>query len=142
MKSNPQVSLFNINNIETIHAPRKSRWTWHAEQRSISGGSKFTEQTLLMSRNAISANPEHYIFKLFLWSMPPAPLRRPKKIFRRCATRNFLGSTPPKQTIPDRILHGIRKFIVSTIAIACKPFREQKVTKKLNKLKNCAWFIK
>ena len=34
-----------------------------------------------MSRNAISANPEHYIFKLFWGSMPPDPLRRPKNIF-------------------------------------------------------------
>ena len=38
--------------------------------------------------------------------------------------------------------HGIRKFIVSTVAIVCKPFGEQRVTKKANKLKNCAWFLK
>ena len=36
---------------------------------------------VLMSRNAISANPEHYIFKLFWGNMPPEPPRRPKKIF-------------------------------------------------------------
>ena len=40
------------------------------------------------------------------------------------------------------IKHGIRKFIVSTVAIVCKPFREQRVEKKPNKLKNCAWFLK
>ena len=46
MKSNPQVNLFYINSIEIIHAPRKSGWSWHAEQRSLSGGSKLIEQTL------------------------------------------------------------------------------------------------
>ena len=46
MKSSPQVSLFNINSIEIIYAPRKSGQTWHAEQRSISGSSKLIEQTL------------------------------------------------------------------------------------------------
>ena len=34
-----------------------------------------------MSRNAISANPERYLFKIFRRSMPPDPPRRPKKIF-------------------------------------------------------------
>ena len=38
--------------------------------------------------------------------------------------------------------HGIRKVIVSTVAIVCKPFREQGVTKTPNKLMNCAWFLK
>ena len=28
------------------------------------------------------------------------------------------------------IKHGIRKFILSTVAIVCKPFREQRVAKK------------
>ena len=32
-----------------------------------------------MSRNAISANPEHYIFKIFPRSMLPGHPRRPKK---------------------------------------------------------------
>ena len=36
--------------------------------------------------------------------------------------------------------HRIGKFIVSNFAIVCKPIREQRVTKKPNKLKNCAWF--
>ena len=59
-----------------------------------------------MSRNAISANPEHYIFKIFRGSMPPDPLRRPKKIFsrRRVAQKFFSGSTSPKQKILDRTL--------------------------------------
>ena len=34
-----------------------------------------------MSRNAISANPEHYIFKIFRGSMPPDPPEGLKKIF-------------------------------------------------------------
>ena len=38
--------------------------------------------------------------------------------------------------------HGIPKFIVSTVAIVCEPFGEQRVTKKSNKLKNCDWFLK
>ena len=29
-----------------IQAPRKSGWSWHAEQRPLSGGSKLIEQTL------------------------------------------------------------------------------------------------
>ena len=62
---------------------------------------------LLMSRNAISANPEHCLFKIFSGSMPSDPLEGLKQIFcRRCAARKFfLGSTPsppppsPKQKI-------------------------------------------
>ena len=50
MKSNPQVSLLNINGTEIIHAPRKGGWSWHAEHRSLSGGSKLIEQTLNMAR--------------------------------------------------------------------------------------------
>ena len=42
-----------------------------------------------MSRNAISANPEHYIFKIFRGSMPPDPLEGLKKfviaIGERCS---------------------------------------------------------
>ena len=34
-----------------------------------------------MSRNAISANPEHYIFKIFQGSMPPDPLEGLKATF-------------------------------------------------------------
>ena len=40
------------------------------------------------------------------------------------------------------IKHRIRKFIVSTVAIVYKPFREQRIAKKPSKLKNCAWFLK
>ena len=48
-------------------------------------------------QNAISANPEHYIFKLFRGSMPPDPPRRPKNFFsrRRVAQKFFSGSTSP-----------------------------------------------
>ena len=38
--------------------------------------------------------------------------------------------------------HGIRKFIVSTVAIVCKLFNEQRVAKKPNKFKNSAWLLK
>ena len=34
-----------MNSIEIIHAPREIGQTWHAEQRSILGGSKLIEQT-------------------------------------------------------------------------------------------------
>ena len=52
-----------------------------------------------MSRNAISANPEHYIFKIFQGSKPPDPPRKPKKIFsrRRVAQNFFQDRLPPKQ---------------------------------------------
>ena len=42
MKSNLQVSLFNINSIY----PQKSGLSWHAEQRLLPGGSNLIEQTL------------------------------------------------------------------------------------------------
>ena len=59
-----------------------------------------------MSRNAISANPEHYIFKIFQGSMPPDPPGRPEKIFsrRRVAQSFFQDRLPPKQKILDRTL--------------------------------------
>ena len=56
-----------------------------------------------MSRNAISANPEHYIFKIFRGSMPLEGLKksfsppRGSKIF-------FRIDFPPKQKILDRTL--------------------------------------
>ena len=53
---------------------------------------------LLMSRNAISANPKHYIFKI-----------RPKTIFSHCrmAQKFFSGSTPPppEQKIVDSTVY-------------------------------------
>ena len=60
-----------------------------------------------MSRNAISGNPEHYIFKSFQGSMPPDPPRRPKKIFLAAAwLKNFFQDRlPPKQKILDRTLY-------------------------------------
>ena len=48
----------------------------------------------------------------------------------------------PKRGCTILIKHRIRKFIVSTVVIVCKPFREQGITKKPNELKNCAWFLK
>ena len=65
---------------------------------------------LLMSRNAISANPEHYIFKIFRGSMPPDPPERPKKIFfspSRGSKAFFKIDSPPKQKILDRTLWGV-----------------------------------
>ena len=53
-----------------------------------------------MSRNAISANPEHYIFNIFWESMPPDPPGRPKNKFsrRRVAQKFFFRiDFPPKQ---------------------------------------------
>ena len=51
---------------------------------------------VLMSRNAISANPEHYIFKIVQGSMPPDPARRPNKNFSPPRGSKFLsGSTSP-----------------------------------------------
>ena len=64
-----------------------------------------------MSRNAISANPEHYIFKIFWGSMPPDPTRRPKKFFFSPPrdSKIFLESTSPKQKILDRTLVPIHE---------------------------------
>ena len=51
---------------------------------------------LLMSRNAISANPEHYLFKIFRGNMPPDPPEGLKKFSRCCvAGKICLGLTPP-----------------------------------------------
>ena len=59
-----------------------------------------------MSRNAISANPEHYIFKFFRGSMPPDPIEGLTKYFLAAAwLRNFFHDRlPPKQKILDRTL--------------------------------------
>ena len=55
-----------------------------------------------MSRNAISANPEHYILKIFRGSTS----RRPKKIFSRLrVAQKFFQD--PKQKILDRALPTI-----------------------------------
>ena len=50
-----------------------------------------------MSRNTISANPEHYIFKIFWGSMPPDPPRRPKKKFSRSRGVDFPPPPPPNK---------------------------------------------
>ena len=59
-----------------------------------------------MSRNAISANPEHYIFKIFRGSMPPDPLEGLQKIFLAATwLKNFFRiDFPPNQKILDRTL--------------------------------------
>ena len=58
-----------------------------------------------MSRNAISAKPEHYLFKIFRGSMPPDLPRGPKNIFSRryVARKFFLGSTSPQAKNPRQI---------------------------------------
>ena len=49
-----------------------------------------------MSRNAISANPEHYIFKIFRGSMPPTPLEGLKYFFLAAAwLKNFFQDRLP-----------------------------------------------
>ena len=54
---------------------------------------------LLMSRNAISANPEHYIFKIFQGSMPPDPLEGLKQFFLAVTwLKNFFQDQLPPDT--------------------------------------------
>ena len=62
-----------------------------------------------MSRNAISANPEHYIFTIFWGSMPPDPLESLKKFFSRrlVAEYFFQDQLPPKQKILHRTLPAV-----------------------------------
>ena len=63
---------------------------------------------LLMSRNAISANSEHYIFKLFRGSMPSDPLEGLKNLFLAAAwLKIFSDRLPPKQKVLDRALPTI-----------------------------------
>ena len=59
-----------------------------------------------MSRNAISANPEHYIFKIFRGSIPPNPPRRPKTFFSppRDSKNFFQDRFSPKTKILDTTL--------------------------------------
>ena len=59
-----------------------------------------------MSRNVISANPEHYLFKIFQESMPPDPLEGLKIFFPVTARlqKFFRIDFPPKQKILDRTL--------------------------------------
>ena len=58
-----------------------------------------------MSRNAISANPERYIFKIFWGSMLPDPPTNSKiKLFSRPLGSKFFFRIdfPPKQKVLDR----------------------------------------
>ena len=69
---------------------------------------------------------------------PPSPFIRWNCVYAIALSRFY----HPQGGCGILIKHGIRKFIVSTDAIVSKPFREQRVTKKPNKLRNCAWFLK
>ena len=52
-----------------------------------------------MSRNAISANTEHYVFKLFCGSMPLDPLQALKNIFLAATwLEKFFWDRLPPQT--------------------------------------------
>ena len=94
--------------------PQKKKFYWKKKITAISNKDLFlttilrNQWRLLISRNAISANPEHYIFKIFRGSMPPDP---PEKIFsRRLMAQKFFQDRlppPPKQKILDRTLRGV-----------------------------------
>ena len=59
-----------------------------------------------MSRNAISANPEHYLFKIFRGgggACPRTPLEGLKIFSRRCVAPKLFFRTP-KQKTQDRTL--------------------------------------
>ena len=62
-----------------------------------------------MSRNAISANPEHYIFKIFRESMLQTPLEGLKMFLSspRGSKIVFRIGFPPKQKILDRTLAAV-----------------------------------
>ena len=58
-----------------------------------------------MSRNAISANREYYLFKIFRGSMAPDPLERVKQFFPLLrGSKIFCRIDSPKQKILDRTL--------------------------------------
>ena len=73
---------------------------------------------LLTPRNAISANPEHYIFKISWGSMPSNPLEgliffsppRGSKIF-------FRIDSPPQTKSLDRTLTGFHTFDIRATAL-------------------------
>ena len=76
--------------------PPKKNFSWK-KFKAISN--KDLIWRLLMSRNGISANPEHYIFQIFWGSMPPDPHRRPKHIFLAAASlKNFFKNRLSPQT--------------------------------------------
>ena len=88
-----------------------------------------------MSRNAILATPEHYLFKIFWGSMPPDPLGKPKNFSRRCVDpQTFLGSTSP-QTKKSQVEHwpvsSKEKLIINNVF---KYFREIYRSKSKNAL--------
>ena len=59
-----------------------------------------------MSRNAISANPKYYIFKIFRESIPRTPLKGLKQFFLAAEwLKNFFQDRlPPKQKVLDRTM--------------------------------------
>ena len=67
---------------------------------------------LLMSRNAISANAEHYLFQNFLGEHAPGPFRRPKKFFR-----DRLPPSPNKKIL-DRTLHAFQSVSLKCLEIS------------------------
>ena len=58
--------------------------------------------TILMFRNAISANPEHYIFKIFRGSMPRSPLEGLKNFLITASwlKKLFQNQLPPQTKNP------------------------------------------
>ena len=53
-----------MNSTEIVDAPREIGWTWLVEQRSIPGGSKLTEETLLLKAHQ---NTKRNCHKSDLW---------------------------------------------------------------------------
>ena len=96
--------------------PQKKKFSWkkiwsYFKWRSFLTKILRNQWRLLMSRNVISANPEHHIFKIFRVSMPLDPLRRPKKSFLATSwLKHFFQDRlppppPPQQKILDRTLN-------------------------------------
>ena len=84
-----------------------------------------------MSRNAISANPEHYLFKIFLSSMPWTPLQD---------LTIFLGINFPLPQTKNPILHSHQKLNclksgVSYSSTVSLPINQEKSTPLFRQLK-------
>ena len=84
--------------------PPKNSFSWNNIKSYFKYWSPLTtilrnQWRVLMSRNAISANPEHYLFKIFWGSMPPDSPKRPKKFF--LPLRGSKIDFPFKQRILD-----------------------------------------
>ena len=80
---------------------------------------------LLMSRNAISANPEHYIFKIFQGSMPPDPLEGLKIFFLTTSwLKNFFPDRLPPPNKKQRFSHNWEYFMSSFLTGTDYPYFE------------------